>query len=232
MGGDAEPGQHQREMLAQRQIAERVPVFEQIGAVLAREHIEALADAGFVEPRIRQPGAARKDSVLVRLQQSADEPDQLLVALVIVRWGRMRRIRSGRRGRCVEAGATARLQIAHRNQPVVGLDHGEAADLVGIGEVADRRQFGAGPQMPIVDLSLDAGDDLVGERLVAILTDGEGEHSDFPASQNWPGRWTSTVTATDRHIVYCRVVECSALWHGCQVVKSRANGRSRCGAFK
>ena len=68
-------------MLPQRQITERVPVFEQIGAVLAREHIEALADARFIEPRIRQPWAASKDSVLVRLQQSADEPDQLLVAL-------------------------------------------------------------------------------------------------------------------------------------------------------
>jgi hypothetical protein len=33
--------------------------------------------------------------------------------------------------------------------------------------------------MPIVDLSLDAGDDLVGECLVAILTEGKGEHSDF-----------------------------------------------------
>jgi len=34
--------------------------------------------------------------------------------------------------------------------------------------------------MPIVDLSLDAGDNLVSERLVAILTDGEGENSDVP----------------------------------------------------
>ena len=73
------------------------------------------------------------------------------------------------RGRGVEAGAAARLQIAHRDQAVVGLDHREAADIVGFGEVADRRQLGAGPQMPIVDLPLDAGDDLVGERLVAIL---------------------------------------------------------------
>ena len=32
--------------------------------------------------------------------------------------------------------------------------------------------FGTGPQMLIVDLSLDAGDNLVSERLVAILTDG------------------------------------------------------------
>jgi hypothetical protein len=31
-----------------------------------------------------------------------------------------------------------------------------------------------------VDLSLDAGDNLVSERLVAILTDAEGEHSDVP----------------------------------------------------
>jgi hypothetical protein len=30
--------------------------------------------------------------------------------------------------------------------------------------------------MSIVDLSPDAGDDLLGEGLVAVLTDGEGEH--------------------------------------------------------
>ena len=81
MRGDAEPGQHQREMLAQRQIAERMPVFEQMGAILAREHVEALADAGFVEPRIRQPRAARKHGVVVRLQQPADEPDQFSLRL-------------------------------------------------------------------------------------------------------------------------------------------------------
>ena len=40
--------------------------------------------------------------------------------------------------------------------------------------------------MPILDLSLDAGDDLVGERLVAIPTDGEGEHSDFPTRRIGP----------------------------------------------
>jgi hypothetical protein len=32
--------------------------------------------------------------------------------------------------------------------------------------------------MPIVDLSLDARDDLISETLVAVVTDGEGEHSD------------------------------------------------------
>ena len=85
-------------MLAQRQITERVPVFEQIGAVLAREHVEALADAGFIEPRIRQPWAARKNRVLVRLQQAADEPDQFLVALEVVGWGGMCRIRRRERG--------------------------------------------------------------------------------------------------------------------------------------
>ena len=48
--GDAELGEQQHQMLAQRQIAERVAVFEQVGTVLARQHVEALPDAGFVEP--------------------------------------------------------------------------------------------------------------------------------------------------------------------------------------
>src|SRR5439155_4498422 len=84
VGADAKAGQHKYEMLAQREVAERVPVVQQIGAVLAREHVEALANSGFIEPRIRQPRATRKKRVLIRLQQSPNEPDQLLVAFVVV----------------------------------------------------------------------------------------------------------------------------------------------------
>ena len=80
-------------------------------------------------------------------------------------------------GRDIETGAAARLQIAHRDEAVVGLDHRKTADLVSLGEFADRRQFGAGPQMPVVDLPLDAGDDLVDERLVALWADGQGQHA-------------------------------------------------------
>jgi hypothetical protein len=71
------------------------------------------------------------------------------------------------------------VQIAHGDQAVVSLDHGEAADLVGIGERADRGQFGARPQMMVVDLALDAGDDLIGERLSALVADSEREHAGF-----------------------------------------------------
>ena len=92
------------------------------------------------------------------------------------------------RSRRVEAGAAARLQIAHGDQAVVGLDHREAADLVTIGKVADRRQLGARPQVAIVDLPLDAGDDLIGEWLAAFVADGEGEHAGSRSRSNWPGR--------------------------------------------
>ena len=50
-------------------------------------------------------------------------------------------------------------------------------------EVADRRQLGAGPQMPVLDLSLDTSDDLVDEALLAVWTDAEGEHSDCPFAE-------------------------------------------------
>src|SRR5215472_13579975 len=92
----------------------------------------------------------------------------------------MRGLRIPGSGRRVKAGAPARLQIAHRNEAIVGLGHCEAADVVDLGKLADRRQLGAGPEMPFFDLSLDAGDDLVGEALAPILTDDEGEHDDFP----------------------------------------------------
>src|SRR5580693_983134 len=104
MRGDAKPGQRERKVLAQWQIAERMSVFEQISAILAGEYVEALADAGFVEPRIRQPWAAGKHGFVVRVEQLADQPDELLVALVVI--GR-RGVRRDRAGRCVEAGAAA-----------------------------------------------------------------------------------------------------------------------------
>jgi hypothetical protein len=137
----------------------------------------------FIQPRVRQPRAACKDGVLFRLQQSADEPDQLLVALVVVgRYG-MRRLRTPGRGGRVEAGAAARLQISHRNQAIICLGRCETADIVGLGKVADGRQSGARSEMPFIDLSRDAGDDLVGEALVAILADDEGEHAVSPAPE-------------------------------------------------
>src|SRR5262249_22113259 len=76
----------------------------------------------------------------------------------------------------------ARLQVAHRHQPVVGLDRREPADVVGVREVADRRQLAAGPQMPVVDLPLDAGHDLIDQRLVTARADGQGEHGRLAVS--------------------------------------------------
>jgi hypothetical protein len=81
-------------------------------------------------------------SILVRLQQPADEPDQLFVALVVGGGGGMRGLHKRGGGRRVEAGPPARLQIAHRNQPIVGLNHREAADIVGRSEVPDGQQLG------------------------------------------------------------------------------------------
>ena len=140
MGGDAQRAQHQREM-PRSGVAERIPVFEQIGAVLAREHIDTLADAGLVEPRIRQPRAARQQRVLVRLQQPADEPDQFLVALVVVGWRGMRRVRMRRRGGSIEAGTAPRLQVSSRPAGRRPRPPWETADIVTVGEVADGRQF-------------------------------------------------------------------------------------------
>ncbi len=50
VSSDAELGEQQDQMLAQRQIAERIAVFEQVGTVLACQRTEALSDAGLVEP--------------------------------------------------------------------------------------------------------------------------------------------------------------------------------------
>ncbi len=50
--------------------------------------------------------------------------------------------------------------------------------------------------MPIFDLLLDAGDDLVGERLVAILTDSEGIALEiFPVVE--VARWSDRYSYAD-----------------------------------
>jgi hypothetical protein len=68
--------------------------------------------------------------------------------------------------------------------------------------------------MPVVDLPLDAGHDLVGERLVAPRADSQGQHAG--SRLNWPGHWTSTVMPTDGKIVYYRTAKCSAVMRACQ----------------
>src|SRR5215831_4584672 len=211
VSGDAELAEQQDQMLAQRQIAERIAVFEQVGAVLARQRTEALSDAGLVKPRVGQPRPASENGVLSRLQQAADQPDQLLVALVIGRRGRLGCLGTCRRR--VEARAPARLQIAHRDQPIVRLDHGETADIVAFGKAADRRQSRAGPQQPVVDLPLDAGDDLVGQR--TVRDEGQGQHG-IARVHNWPRVWTSTVMLADTRIVYVWLLKCQALSGACQ----------------
>jgi hypothetical protein len=73
---------------------------------------------------------------------------------------------------------------------------------VSFGKVANRWQLGALPQMPVVDLSLDARDNLVAKGLAAILADGEGQHP-ISLPLKWPGRRTSTVRLTDSKTVHC-----------------------------
>jgi hypothetical protein len=43
-------------------------------------------------------------------------------------------------------------------------------------QVSDRREASAGPQLAILDLLLDAGDDLFDQRSAITLADGEREH--------------------------------------------------------
>ena len=61
----------------------------------------------------------------------------------------------------VETGTAAGGDVAQSDQPVVGLDHGEAADRVLVGKAANRRQAHAGAQDAVVDMAADAADNLV-----------------------------------------------------------------------
>src|SRR3954470_2937053 len=72
--------------------------------------------------------------------------------------------------RCAAPG----VQIAHRDKAIVRLDHREPADLMAFGQAANRGQARARAQQPVVDLPLDAGDDLFGQR--AVRTQCQGQH--------------------------------------------------------
>ena len=78
-----------------------------------------------------------------------------------------RRFRHCRRS-YVETRAAARLDVTRRDEPIVGLDDGEAADPLRCGERANRRQARARPQEPGFDMLANAGHDLLDERLAGI----------------------------------------------------------------
>src|SRR5262249_20466483 len=89
---------HQREVLAQRQIAEWIAVLYQVRAVLARERAQTLADAHLVHPGIGQPRSAREHGVFACIQESTNEPNQFLVALLAIGRCRSSRLIADRNG--------------------------------------------------------------------------------------------------------------------------------------
>ena len=84
-GGDSQFREHEHDMLAKGQVAARIAVFDQVRSVLAGERCQPLTDAHFVHPVVGQPWAAREDGSFARFEQSTNEPDQLFVALLIIR---------------------------------------------------------------------------------------------------------------------------------------------------
>ena len=61
----------------------------------------------------------------------------------------------------IETGIAHRRQVTERHQAVVGFDSGKVADLMGLREFADRRQFAAGFQPVFFDRQADPRNDLV-----------------------------------------------------------------------
>jgi hypothetical protein len=181
-------------MLAQRQIAERIAVLEQMRAVLARERAETLTDAHFVHPGIGQPRPAGEDGVLACVEGAAKQPDQFLVTLAAVVGSGSRRRIADRRGE--KAGAAPRLQVPQRDQPIVGLHHGEAAHAIGFGEFADGRKLGPRPQAAIIDLPADAIDNLIDQRIGVTGINFDGDHRRLSGRSDWPVVVTSTVPPT------------------------------------
>src|SRR5437764_1108292 len=140
-------------MLAQWQIPVGIAVVQEVRAGFARQHVQTLADAPLVEPVIRQPAAAGKNRVLVGLQRTANQPNQLLVEWIV--GCRLDRLSGWVRRMYIKACAASGLQITHSNEPIVSFDYSKTAHTVGFCEVADRGKPAARPQLFLIDLAAD-----------------------------------------------------------------------------
>ena len=85
IGRDSQFREHENDMFAKRQVAARIAILDQVRSVLPREPRQALTDAHFVHPVIGKPWTASEEGAFAGFEQSTDEPDQFLVALLVIR---------------------------------------------------------------------------------------------------------------------------------------------------
>src|SRR6478672_8482257 len=136
-------------------------VTEKMIAVVASELANDVTNAGLIEPLVRQPGCPGHERFAAFLEHMSDHPCDIEAARAIC----IRIAPTHLRGtvRRVEAGATPRFEVAHRDQAVVRLDHGEATDSIAAREFADRGDACA-RRKDIAHLALYCRDDLVHQR--------------------------------------------------------------------
>jgi len=185
---DAELADSPCDVVAQRRIAERGSEIGDLDA--AGSHLPRVpANARFLLPVVGEAAAGvelpahERDAGVVAddFGNQVREIDGALEAAAALDGGF-----GHRRCRDVEAGAAARFDVAGGDQPIVGLDDGEAADPVVGGERPYRRQPRAWPQQPRFDVLADPGDYLLDERCVRCSAKLEIKH-------RWLGAATVTV---------------------------------------
>jgi len=159
---DAELLDASLQQFAQCRVAERRRVIDHAGAVGARHVADRLREAVHVAPCLGNEAAAELQRFARMIELLQD------VGRFVFGAARVGRTLATHCGAVpfghVKAGTRPRIQITERDEPVVGLDHGETADVVVGGELADRRQFRAGMRGARAYPVLYAADDLLGER--------------------------------------------------------------------
>ena len=157
-------------------------------------HVPGAQHAGLVEPLGGQAACTGQDAVGAILGHLAHQPGGVDGPL----HGLAGLGRAHRQGtiRHIETRAPAGLQMPQGDQPVVGLDHGEAGNTILIGELTDGRQPRSRPEDAVIDARADGGDDLVHKGRRAVGREDDLQHGVFrcigrgagPIGLRWPVR--------------------------------------------
>ena len=183
---DIELGEPARDQLAQRAVPELGAEARHMIAGLIGRQAQIAPDPGFLQPAVREAAAAVFGEPILgaQLGQQVRDVDRPIQAAGALHAGARDRL-----GGDVEAGAPPRFQLTVRHQPIIGLDHREAAYPQARRQLTDRRDARAGAEQPRRDLLADAAHQLLHQRHAGLGVEGEIQDG-LP---HWPGSWAMTV---------------------------------------
>jgi hypothetical protein len=179
VGLDAELREAALQVFAQDRVAVRRRIVDKARGVRPRHVADCLTEAVHVAPCFRDKAAAELER-LSRVVELLQDVDRFFFGPARVR-NALRAAQAAVPLGNEKSRAVARIEVAERDQPVVRLDHREAAHTVVGGELADRRQLGARMGSARADPGGHAGDDLLGQRHAVFAVEFDIEFHEVSA---------------------------------------------------